>query len=388
MKDTGTSLQTVWDSLTIPVAAKQRRKTQGIDDGKYVDKLSFAIQACGDYDKLVQGLWEHYPNLQPQDKSLPNLDRVHDWVMFYDRLSGRVSETQEYELMAFMNYGIVPWYTHMASAANNAKHVEWPKSDYEVGCIECFGGTSGPRLNLYQAYVTRTANEEVATSLKVLLPPVLRSLFSPTTTMTELIPFVMRIISPPLRPVSDKLQLTSEDLLPTSLSLTAQVNANIVKPAEKALLNRLVELMIPLGLKFWVEKSESGQPMMRLEPYAGLSPSTPSPRGTPADTTLVLSTSLSITTVSERMTSPPRALPSVNWSLKRWVSAAPFRHFWRMWVRADTAVQMDAEIARRRGQADGTEGMGTRESLQGMYGAVKWVSAASPPLSVVARADA
>lgn len=47
-----------------------------------------------------------------------------------------------------------------------------------------------------------------------------------------------------------------------------QVNANIVKPAEKAVLARLVDLMIPLGLKFWIEKSESGQPMMRLEPYA------------------------------------------------------------------------------------------------------------------------
>jgi chromosome transmission fidelity protein 18 len=46
-----------------------------------------------------------------------------------------------------------------------------------------------------------------------------------------------------------------------------QVNANIVKPAEKALLARLVELMIPLNLSFFVEKSESGQPMMRLEPY-------------------------------------------------------------------------------------------------------------------------
>ena len=132
LKDTGTSLQTVWDALTIPVAAKQRRKTQGIDDGKYVDKLSFAIQACGDYDKLLQGLWEHYPNLHPQDKGLPNLDKVHDWVMFYDRLAGRVGETQEYELMGYMSYGIVPWYTHMSSAANNTKHVEWPKSDYEV----------------------------------------------------------------------------------------------------------------------------------------------------------------------------------------------------------------------------------------------------------------
>lgn len=45
-----------------------------------------------------------------------------------------------------------------------------------------------------------------------------------------------------------------------------QVNANIVKPAERAVLTRLVELMIPLGLRFWLEKAENGQPMMRLEP--------------------------------------------------------------------------------------------------------------------------
>jgi chromosome transmission fidelity protein 18 len=31
-------------------------------------------------------------------------------------------------------------------------------------------------------------------------------------------------------------------------------------------LGRLVDLMIPLGLKFWQEKAENGQPMMRLEP--------------------------------------------------------------------------------------------------------------------------
>jgi len=53
-----------------------------------------------------------------------------------------------------------------------------------------------------QAYVARTANEEIGTQLKGLLPPMLRSLFSPSTTMTELVPYMMRIISPPLRPVS------------------------------------------------------------------------------------------------------------------------------------------------------------------------------------------
>jgi hypothetical protein len=54
-----------------------------------------------------------------------------------------------------------------------------------------------------EAYLARVANEEIATTFKTLLPPIMRTLFSPTTTMTELIPYLMRIISPPLKPVSD-----------------------------------------------------------------------------------------------------------------------------------------------------------------------------------------
>jgi hypothetical protein len=44
-------------------------------------------------------------------------------------------------------------------------------------------------------------NEEVVTALKNAIPPILKSLFSATTTLTELIPLLMRIISPPLKPV-------------------------------------------------------------------------------------------------------------------------------------------------------------------------------------------
>ncbi|KAK8861703.1 hypothetical protein IAR55_002526 [Kwoniella newhampshirensis] len=225
LKDSGTTLQSVWNSLFIPLAAKQRRKTSGIDDGRYVDRLSFAVQACGDYDKVVQGCFEHYPNLKPIDASLGNLCKVHDWLGYYDRLATKVGEGQEWDLMGYVPFAITAWYSHLAAPANNAKPTEWPKADYEC----------------YQA---RVVNEEIATNLKNLIPPIMRSLFLTTATYTELIPLLMRIISPPLKPV----------------------NANIVKPAERAVLSRLVELMIPLGLQFWQEKGENGQPMMRLEP--------------------------------------------------------------------------------------------------------------------------
>ncbi|WWD16374.1 hypothetical protein CI109_100800 [Kwoniella shandongensis] len=225
LKDSGTTLQSVWNSLFIPIAAKQRRRAIGIDDGRYVDRISFQVQACGDYDKVVQGCFEHYPNLKPMDASLGNLCKVHDWLGYYDRLATKVGDSQEWELMGYMPYAITAWYSHLASPANNTKPTEWPKADYE-------------------SYQARIANEEIATNMKALIPPIMRSLFLTTTTYTELIPLLMRIISPPLKPV----------------------NANIVKPAERAVLSRLVELMIPLGLQFWQEKGENGQPMMRLEP--------------------------------------------------------------------------------------------------------------------------
>lgn len=66
------------------------------------------------------------------DQSLSNLTKVHDWLHFYDQLHHRVVSTQEWELMAYTPYAIVPWHPHLASPANAERPVEYPKADYEV----------------------------------------------------------------------------------------------------------------------------------------------------------------------------------------------------------------------------------------------------------------
>lgn len=131
-KDSGTSLNEAWNHLFIPMAAKQRRKQVGIDNGRYVDRLAFMVQSCGEYDRLAQGCFEHYPNLKPLDASFANICKNHDWLSYYDRLSGRVSERMEFELLAYVPYAIVPWYSHFAAPANATRRAEWPKADYEV----------------------------------------------------------------------------------------------------------------------------------------------------------------------------------------------------------------------------------------------------------------
>ncbi|GMK59840.1 hypothetical protein CspeluHIS016_0900570 [Cutaneotrichosporon spelunceum] len=286
VKDAGTTLSTVWNALFVPMGAKQRRKEMGAaDDGRYVDRLAFMLQACGDYDRVVQGCFEHYTHLKPLDTSFANMCRLHDWVGYFDHLSSHIGENMEFELMAYLPYAIVPWYSHFSAPSNAKRPIEWPKADYE-------------------AYLVRVGNEEIAESFKAAITPNLRSLFSSSTTLTELIPLLVRIISPPLKPV----------------------NANIVKASERAVLARLVELLIPLGLRFWQDKTEEGQPQMRLEPAIDV---------------------------------------FVTYDGKRAGDIVASRFA----VRQLVAQAMDGEIARRRGQ--GSTATSTAEALAEQYGAAK-----------------
>jgi chromosome transmission fidelity protein 18 len=123
----------VWNALFVPMAAKQRRKELGVaDDGRYVDRLAFMLQACGDYDKVVQGCFEHYTHLKPLDTSFANICRLHDWVGYFDHLSNHIGQNMEFELMAYLPYAIVPWYSHFAAPSNAKRPIEWPKADYEA----------------------------------------------------------------------------------------------------------------------------------------------------------------------------------------------------------------------------------------------------------------
>ncbi|KAG8687630.1 hypothetical protein FRC11_006876 [Ceratobasidium sp. 423] len=60
----------------------------------------------------------------------------------------------------------------------------------------------------------------------------------------EFLPFINRIISPPLKPL----------------------NSQIVRTQERLVLKRLVEIMAAMELRYVQDKNEDGQPIYRLEP--------------------------------------------------------------------------------------------------------------------------
>ena len=52
----------------------------------------------------------------------------------------------------------------------------------------------------------------------------------------------------------------------TGVTCDTQVNSQVIRPEEKAMLSRLVNIMVALELRFVQEKTEDGQPMYRLDP--------------------------------------------------------------------------------------------------------------------------
>jgi chromosome transmission fidelity protein 18 len=48
---------------------------------------------------------------------------------------------------------------------------------------------------------------------------------------------------------------------------TSQVNSQVIRPEEKAMLSRLVNIMVSLELRFVQERTEDGQLVYRLDPW-------------------------------------------------------------------------------------------------------------------------
>ena len=120
-----------------------------------------------------------------------------------------------------------------------------------------------------QNYTKTKAHEEIYKSLSKCLRSAcrreagcFRHLLSEQILQLEFSPYINRIISPPLRSVNGYLD--------SSTHSTLKVNSQIIKPEEKVVLNRLVDLMIALDLRFVQDKAEDGSLVYRLDPFLNL----------------------------------------------------------------------------------------------------------------------
>ncbi|CEP12140.1 hypothetical protein [Parasitella parasitica] len=246
-KDMGQSLFSVWEDLFSAPNARLKNSLNKDDVGRqeiqmlivyaltqkknvpennrYMDRLTTAIMSNGEIERIMQGCFEAYPLMKFHDVALEKLCFIGEWLHFYDRIYHRTNEKHEYEMFKYLPYPIVNFHRFFAGAVVQEHRVGYPKVDYEV-------------------YSTKKSYENLIEVFLAGISPQKRRFLNRDMIANELVPLLLHIISPDLKPV----------------------NQQLIKSTEKAKLDRVVRIMIEHGLSYVQEKNEDGQFVFKLEP--------------------------------------------------------------------------------------------------------------------------
>ncbi|KZT55103.1 P-loop containing nucleoside triphosphate hydrolase protein [Calocera cornea HHB12733] len=223
MKDSELSTQQVWNDIFLPLSKKRARQL-GLADGeesRYVTRLNFEVEATDEVERVMQG--RCFARLR--DSPWATFEKAHEWLDSFDMFTGTFKGGDDpiWALREYRSYFVVA-FSPIFSNPGNPK-AEFPQADYE-------------------AYLTAKANEEIYSSFAKQLSAEVKKSFPQELFPTELLPLLNRIISPSLK----------------------TVNNQVVKAEERAVLDKLVQLMADMNMRFVQEKTEEGQLVYRLDP--------------------------------------------------------------------------------------------------------------------------
>ncbi|KAF8643844.1 hypothetical protein AX16_008861 [Volvariella volvacea WC 439] len=231
MKEGDISVLSVLNDLFAPLS-KKRVQELGLTDeeeAKYVARLSHAIDGSGRDMSLAIGCFEHYATLRRHDATFRRYERANEWLGTYDLLSSAMYLEGDFSLNQYLPYALVPFYPlfQERGAKVERSHTDWEHQKITQGNQEIYHslarGLRAASLRNAGAY---------------------RNFINQPILQLEFAPLINRIMSPPLRPVGNRL----------------------VKAEDRILLNRLVAIMVALELRFVQERADDGQLVYRLDP--------------------------------------------------------------------------------------------------------------------------
>ncbi|XP_034948783.1 chromosome transmission fidelity protein 18 homolog [Chelonus insularis] len=209
-KDTKKGLFEFWrDILQIPV-----NKTGPLTMRERAQMI-IKSASSNNSERIVQGIFENYPN-NCQDK-MSKISKSIAWFPFYDEISTHVMTKNNWQIMPYTNYAFVSWHFGLATSKN-------------------------PKLNF--PYTMAEVNQKLAKN-RALITTTQRSYGSDIQVITlDIAPLLFELLTPKLRPVA----------------------SNLFSTREKMDLERLLNVMLDLGLSYVQEKKEDGSMSYELEP--------------------------------------------------------------------------------------------------------------------------
>lgn len=224
-----------------------------------MDRLREIIDTSGECERIMTDCFTTYPSHPFQDDiflSKPNA--AYDWLNFHDTLSSRVFAGQEWELNPYLSQSILGFHHLFATPAKHSwgtdqQHQRTGDQEEESSPF------TGPRAD-FSAYEAEKANRSLLQQLQASLSvPLLRSFRSAEELATDLLPHLLKMLTPDVKPVI------------VGGSGEQRGTASVRKETEKEMVRRAVDAMSAVSVTFERSKIEDarggfGGFLYRMEP--------------------------------------------------------------------------------------------------------------------------
>lgn len=229
---TGMSFQDKFDNSNtrVPVGVADLRKRHAIN------RLREMVDASGEHDRCVTDCFAAYPNQQYRDDNfLSKPTAAYDWLHFHDSISSRVHSSQEWELGPYLSQSTLAFHHLFASSAGK---IEANERDNEDETAEEEHPFSGPKAD-FLVFEAQKENRSILNGFhSSLSAPMLRMFRSVDSIVTDLVPHLIRMLSPDVKPVIVR------------GSGEQRSTASVRKESERALVQSAVRVMAGMGVTF------------------------------------------------------------------------------------------------------------------------------------------
>lgn len=205
------------------------------------DRLRELVDTLGDTDRIMTDCFSSYPDHPFQDDTLLSKpDAAYEWLHFHDSLSSAVYSSSEWELAPYLSTPVLAFHHLFASPTRAQYNTAGPNKDG--------GGTedvpahpfTGPQAS-WHAHESTKHNASLLQTLQSSLGLELTRLFSSTSDIaTDLLPYLLRMLSPSVNPV----------VISGSGPDKAASTASVRKASEQLLVSRAVNAMGASGVRF------------------------------------------------------------------------------------------------------------------------------------------
>ena len=221
-KDAHKTLFELWkDVFHLPATRKRRPDMNSVVSSQRgstsrFDKIYFTSCSTGEYEKATMGIYENFLKQKVQDSYLESGMEALDWLAFYDRFNTFILTNQQYSLLAYLPYISVLF--HFLYSSPKLPYLSYPNKYYEN--------------TQHRAKHSQTLQALTEGTL-----PLTRVFLFPDSLNMDILPYLLTIVSPTMRPI----------------------NTQLYSAREKHQLSDLVDTMICYNLTYKQELATNGQ---------------------------------------------------------------------------------------------------------------------------------